>query len=80
MWNHRDLEDPLQKKLNQLSKRISDHYGTREKTKARNRKKWIIHNVIHLDAVIQHSQTIEECSIAWKSHATWKDRLKISLT
>ena len=72
-------------KLNQLSKEVSD-YGCmelEEKTKGKkSEKSGLFDNVIHLDAVIQHSQTIEECSIAWKSHGLplEKTRLKISLT
>ena len=39
-------------------------------------KSGLFDNVIHLDAVIQHSQTIEECSSAWKSHATLERQAK----
>ena len=44
MWNHRDLEDPLQNEIESIiKKRIpTTVMELGEKTKGRNRKKWII--------------------------------------
>ena len=79
MWNHRDLGDPLQKEIESIiQKRIPDYgYGTRREDQRKEiEKSGLFDNVLHLNAVIQHSQTIEECSIAWKSHATLERQAK----
>lgn len=73
MWNHRQLDDPIQHQIEQIiKKRISGYgYGTRREDQTE-----IIDNsglfgpVIHLDARVVHDQTIEECVEAWRSHAT----------
>ena len=45
MWNHRDLEDPLQKEIESIIKKgfLTTVMGLERRPKDRNRKKWIIH-------------------------------------
>ena len=73
MWNHRDLEDPIQKEIETIIKKhISGYgYGTRREDQRKEiEKSNFFHKIVHLNSVVQHSQSIKECSVAWKSHAT----------
>lgn len=73
MWNHRELENPIQSKIESIIKeRVSGYgYGTRREDQTE-----VINScgffgpVIHLDSRVMHEQTIEECVEAWRSHAT----------
>lgn len=73
MWNHRDLNDPIQHEIEERIKSIveSYKYGTRREDQADviNESK-LCGPVTHLDATIIHEQSIEECVEAWRSHAT----------
>lgn len=73
LWNHRKLDDPIQAAIEQI---ISDAipgygYGTRREDQTQ-----VIHEsklfgpVVHLDAEVDHKQTLAECVEAWRSHAT----------
>ncbi|ABM79675.1 class I SAM-dependent methyltransferase [Prochlorococcus marinus] len=73
MWNHRDLNDPIQKNIELI---IKEHvpvygYGTRreDQTSVINHSK-LFGSVVHVDSRIMHEQTIDECVEAWRSHAT----------
>jgi len=73
MWNHRQLEDPIQRQIELIiSSRVKDYdYGPR-----REDQRTIIDDsglfgpVVHLDARIVHEQAIADCVEAWRSHAT----------
>lgn len=73
MWNHRELDDPIQANIEQI---ISDYvpdygYGTRrEEQAAVVNQSGLFGPVIHLDSRIIHQQTVAECVEAWRSHAT----------
>lgn len=73
MWNHRQLEDPIQTQIEAIIKeRVSGYsYGTRreDQTAAINAS-GLFGPVVHLDSRVTHEQTIEECVEAWRSHAT----------
>lgn len=73
MWNHRDLDDPVQAKIEAI---ISDYvpeygYGTRREDQAAViEQSRLFGPVIHADSRIIHQQKIDECVEAWRSHAT----------
>lgn len=73
LWNHRDLDDPVQAKIEAI---ISDYvpeygYGTRREDQAAViEQSRLFGPVIHIDSRIIHQQKIDECVEAWRSHAT----------
>ena len=73
MWNHRQLEDPIQAQIEAIIKaRVPGYgYGTRrEDQTAVIDASGLFGPVVHLDSRVMHEQTIEECVEAWRSHAT----------
>jgi len=73
MWNHRQLDDPIQSRIEAIIKeRVSDYgYGTRrEDQTAVIDASSLFGPVVHLDSRVMHVQTIGECVEAWRSHAT----------
>ncbi len=73
MWNHRQLDDPIQARIEQVIKeRVPGYgYGTRrEDQTAEIDACGLFGPVVHLDSRVMHQQTIEECVEAWRSHAT----------
>lgn len=73
MWNHRQLDDPIQSQIEAIIKeRVSGYgYGTRrEDQTAVIDASGLFGPVVHLDSRVMHEQTIEECAEAWRSHAT----------
>ena len=73
MWNHRQLEDPIQTEIEAIiRKRVTAYcYGTRrdDQTKVIEGS-GLFGPVVHLDSRVIHEQTLEECIEAWRSHAT----------
>jgi ubiquinone/menaquinone biosynthesis C-methylase UbiE len=73
MWNHRNLDDPIQ---SQIEKIIQEHvsgygYGTRREDQLDViDASGLFGGVVHLNARVVHEQSIEECVEAWRSHAT----------
>ena len=73
MWNHRQLEDPIQRQIELIiSIRVKGYdYGSRrEDQRATIDDSGLFGSVVHLDARIVHEQTIADCVEAWRSHAT----------
>lgn len=73
MWNHRQLDGPIQAQIEAIIKaRVSGYgYGTRrEDQTAVIDASGLFGPVVHLDSRVMHEQTIEECVEAWRSHAT----------
>ena len=73
MWNHRQLDDPIQAQIEAIIKeRVSDYgYGTRrEDQTAVIDAGDLFGPVVHLNSRVLHEQTIDECVEAWRSHAT----------
>lgn len=73
MWNHRDLEDPLQREIeNVLKKHIRDYsYGTRrEDQTAVIEKSGLFNKVIYLEDRVVHEIPAEDFIEGWKSHGT----------
>lgn len=73
MWNHRDLEDPLQKEIEAIIKRnIDDYsYGTRreEQTEVINQS-GLFEEVQFVSGRVEHTILAEDFIEGWKSHAT----------
>ncbi|MBV8049107.1 MAG: methyltransferase domain-containing protein [Paludibacterium sp.] len=73
MWNHRELDDPIQAQIETIIKdRVSGYgYGTRrEDQTAVIDACGLFGPVVHIDSRVMHEQRIEECVEAWRSHAT----------
>jgi ubiquinone/menaquinone biosynthesis C-methylase UbiE len=73
MWNHRNLDDPIQSRIEAIIKeRVQGYgYGTRRENQTEIIEASALFGpVVHLDAGVIHEQTIEECLEAWRSHAT----------
>lgn len=73
MWNHRDLEDPLQKQIEEVIKRnIVDYsYGTRreDQTEVINAS-GLFGQVEFISGQIRHQMLAEDFIEGWKSHGT----------
>ena len=73
MWNHRDLEDPLQKQIEGI---IQSHiagytYGTRrEDQTAVIDQSGLFGKVIFLQGTIEHHLNADDFIEGWKSHGT----------
>lgn len=73
MWNHRQLDDPVQSRIEAVIKaRVPGYgYGTRrEDQTAVIDASGLFGPVVHLDARVVHRQSVAECVEAWRSHAT----------
>jgi ubiquinone/menaquinone biosynthesis C-methylase UbiE len=73
MWNHRQLDDPIQAQIEAIIKeRVSGYgYGTRrEDQTAVIDASGLFGPAVHLDSGVMHEQSIAECVEAWRSHAT----------
>ena len=73
MWNHRDLEDPIQKGIEGILKReISDYsYGTRreDQTDVINQS-GLFREVHYIEGTVRHKILTEDFIEGWKSHGT----------
>ena len=73
MWNHRDLNAPLQKKIEDILKReIKDYsYGTRreDQTEVIN-DSGLFQEVVYLEGTVLHDVMAEDFIEGWKSHGT----------
>jgi len=73
LWNYRQLEDPIQARIEEIIKGLVPGfgYGTRREDQTDIiDDSGLFGTVVHLDSCINHEQTIEECVEAWRSHAT----------
>lgn len=73
MWNHRQLDDPIQARIESIIKeRVTGYgYGTRREDQAAIvDASGLFGPVVHLDSRVIHEQAIAECVEAWRSHAT----------
>lgn len=73
MWNHRDLNDPVQRQIESIIKEyISDYdYGSRREDQttvieASN----LFQAVRQIEGKVDHFQKVEDCIEAWRSHGT----------
>lgn len=75
LWNHRQLEDPIQAQIESIIKQLVPGYtyGTRrEDQTAVIDASGLFGPVVHVASRVMHKQSIEECVEAWRSHATLK--------
>ncbi len=73
MWNHRDLEDSIQSRIEAtIRKRIPAYgYGTRREDQTTViRESSNFGPVVRLAGDVIHLQNIDDCVEAWRSHAT----------
>ena len=73
MWNHRQLEDEFQAKIESIIKGYISGYGygvRREDQCVSINESNLFGDVVHVDSGVIHQQTIKECVEAWRSHAT----------
>ena len=79
MWNHRDLNDPIQESIENIIKSKVPEYGygvRREDQSSEINKSELFNPVIQLNSKIIHYQSIEECLEAWRSHGTLQRQAK----
>jgi len=79
MWNHRQLEDPVQSEIESIiKKKVPDYsYGSRRENQTEViDASGLFGPVIHLNSIVVHEQPITECIEAWRSHATLKRQAK----
>lgn len=73
LWNHRDLEDPIQMHIESIIKRYIPQYdyGNRrqDQTEFLNRSGYL-KDIAFISGHIVHEQPIDECIEAWRSHGT----------
>lgn len=73
MWNHRDVNDPIQQKIEDIIKsNISGYsYGNRRQDQSEflNNSK-MFKSVDFIEGNIIHEQSLEDCVEAWRSHGT----------
>jgi ubiquinone/menaquinone biosynthesis C-methylase UbiE len=73
MWNHRNIDDPIQSNIERI---IKEHvpsygYGTRREDQTEViDKSGLFGPVVHLSSRVHHKQTVDDCVEAWRSHAT----------
>ena len=73
MWNHRQLEDPIQDRIESIIKTSVPGYGygtRREDQTTVIENSGLFGPVVHLDAGVVHELSVEDCVEAWRSHAT----------
>jgi ubiquinone/menaquinone biosynthesis C-methylase UbiE len=73
MWNHRDLNDPLQSEIEEcIRSQVSEYsYGTRREDQTIPIEASGLFGEVHkIEGTVLHQQSIEDCIEAWRSHAT----------
>lgn len=73
MWNHRNLDDPIQSKIEDIIKSYIPEYGygtRREDQKSVIEASGLFSNVHKITGAVIHKQEIKDTVEAWRSHAT----------
>lgn len=73
LWNHRDLDDPVQMEIERIIQgHVPDYgYGTRREDQTEViRESGLFEDVRCVTGTIAHRQTVEQVVEAWRSHAT----------
>jgi ubiquinone/menaquinone biosynthesis C-methylase UbiE len=73
LWNHRQLDDPVQSQIERIIKENIPGYGygtRREDQTSVIDASGLFGPVVHVRSSISHIQTVNECVEAWRSHAT----------
>lgn len=73
MWNHRDLEDGIQQNIERIiGEKVPEYgYGTRREDQTSIvEQSGLFGPVIFIKSRVLHEQSVEDCIVAWRSHAT----------
>ena len=73
MWNHRDLDDPIQSAIERtIRERLPgyDYGNRREDQTAIIAKSGLFEDASRIEKPVRHTQSIADCVEAWRSHAT----------
>jgi SAM-dependent methyltransferase len=73
MWNHRELTDPLQERIERaIQARVAGYsYGTRREDQSEViAASGLFGPVRRLEGQVRHTQSKQDCLDAWRSHAT----------
>lgn len=73
MWNHRDLNDPIQKEIENVIKREIEEYSygvRREDQTDEIDKSGLFKDVVYLEGTVLHNVLAEDFIEGWKSHGT----------
>ena len=73
MWNHRDLNDPLQKEIETVLKQEIEgySYGTRREDQTDEiNKSDLFQEVVYIEGTVLHDVLAEDFIEGWKSHGT----------
>tara|TARA_Y100000294_G_scaffold174279_1_gene192030 strand:- start:134 stop:904 length:771 start_codon:yes stop_codon:yes gene_type:complete len=73
VWNHRILDDPIQKNIEDIikTKLVDYNYGSRREDQAKViEESGLFDKVEKVEGEMIHSQTVADCIEAWRSHAT----------
>jgi ubiquinone/menaquinone biosynthesis C-methylase UbiE len=73
MWNHRDLDDPVQTAIEDIIKSAIPEYGygsRREDQTAVINGSGLFHDVHYIEGGVTHTQSVPDMVEAWRSHGT----------
>ena len=73
MWNHRQLDDPIQSQIEAIIRvQVPSYgYGTRRQDQSEIiAASGLFDPAVHLSSSVIHEQSVDECVEAWRSHAT----------
>jgi ubiquinone/menaquinone biosynthesis C-methylase UbiE len=73
MWNHRDVNDPTQKKIEDIIKNnVSEYsYGNRREDQMQFlQQSGMFSKVDFIEGTVIHKQSLADCVEAWRSHGT----------
>lgn len=73
LWNHRDIDDPLQTKIESaIAAEVPGYsYGTRREDQTDVINTSGLFGPVHrIEGTVVHAQSVEDCLEAWRSHAT----------
>ena len=73
LWNHRDLNDPIQAEIESLIKKVVPEYAhgiRREDQTAIIQASGLFHNIKQFSGSVEQTQSVSDCVEAWRSHAT----------
>ncbi len=73
MWNHRNLDDEIQKNIEEIiRKKLPNYaYGIRREDQTQEiESSRLFSNVVQIESRVIHQQSLEDCKQAWHSHAT----------
>ena len=73
MWNHRDLDDSIQKNIEKIIKTNLPNYDyglRRQDQEPILKSSGLFESIEFIDGNVSHQQSIDECVEAWRSHGT----------